>query len=290
VLYAINVFITFSLSQAGMVRHWWTCRQTEPRWHKGLLLNGVGLILCVFILVTTIFLKVKYAWLTVFMTASLALVCWAIRRHYDHTRKLLKRLDTLVRVAERLPPKPAPPPDSAAAENSSTDDETGGDAVPVAPAIPFDPNAKTAVLLVNGFNGLGLHTLFSIVRLFGGVFRNFVIIQVGVVDVGNFKGVSEVGHLKEHVAGEVQRYINYLQREGYYVEAFTGVGIDVVDEIAKLAPQILDRFPQAVFFGGQLVFPRESFLTRWLHNNTVFSLQRRFYNQGIPVVVLPIRV
>ncbi len=32
VLYSINVFITFSLSQLGMVRHWWLERAKEPRW------------------------------------------------------------------------------------------------------------------------------------------------------------------------------------------------------------------------------------------------------------------
>jgi hypothetical protein len=39
---------------------------------------------------------------------------------------------------------------------------------------PFDPRARTAVILVNGFNGLGLHTLFGVIRLFGSLYRNFV--------------------------------------------------------------------------------------------------------------------
>ncbi len=45
VLYSINVFITFSLSQLGMVRHWWRIA-AGPRggWRK-LLINGVGLVL-----------------------------------------------------------------------------------------------------------------------------------------------------------------------------------------------------------------------------------------------------
>jgi hypothetical protein len=64
----------------------------------------------------------------------------------------------------------------------------------------------------------------------------------------------------------------------------------VVHEASKLAPQITGRYPQAVFFGGQIVFPKETFLTRLLHNYTVFSMQRKFYHEGIPVVILPIRV
>jgi hypothetical protein len=44
------------------------------------------------------------------------------------------------------------------------------------------------------------------------------------------------------------------------------------------------------FFGGQLVFRKETFFTRFLHNYAVFSLQRRFYQQGLPLLILPIRV
>ena len=81
-----------------------------------------------------------------------------------------------------------------------------------------------------------------------------------------------------------------MKRHGYYAEGFYSIGIDVVDEIAKIAPKILERFPQAVFFGGQLVFPEETFLSRWLHNYIVFAVQKRFYHQGITFVILPIRV
>jgi hypothetical protein len=52
----------------------------------------------------------------------------------------------------------------------------------------------------------------------------------------------------------------------------------------------LQRFPNAIFFGGQLVFRKDTFFTRFLHNYAVFSLQRRFYQQGLPLLILPIRV
>ena len=45
VLYSINVFITFSLSQLGMVIHWWQERRAEPRWLRKLAINGFGLAL-----------------------------------------------------------------------------------------------------------------------------------------------------------------------------------------------------------------------------------------------------
>ena len=69
---------------------------------------------------------------------------------------------------------------------------------------------RTAVLLVNGFNGLGLHTLLAVVRMFPKVYTNFVFVQVGVLDAGNFKGASEVENLREHSQKEVERYVTYM--------------------------------------------------------------------------------
>ncbi len=150
--------------------------------------------------------------------------------------------------------------------------------------------AKTAVILVNGFNGLGLHTLFGVLRMFPGVFKNFVFVQVGVLDAGNFKGAAEVENLKRHIEEANQRYVDYMQPHGVYAEGVTAMGIDVVQKASELAPKILERFPSAIFFGGQLVFRQETFLTRILHNYAVFALQRRFYQQGLPLLILPIRV
>ena len=114
--------------------------------------------------------------------------------------------------------------------------------------------------------------------------------QVGVVDAGNFKGAAEIENCKRNSESELQRYVNYMRQHGYYSEGITSIGTDLVAEVAELSPEIFKRFPQAVFFGGQLVFPDESFVTRWLHNYAVFALQRKFYQQGFPFLILPIRV
>ena len=266
VLYSINVFITFSLSQLGMVRHWWRERRAVAAWKKKLAVNGVGFILTAFILVSLSLVKFwEGGWITLLVTGLLVAVAFLIRHHYDVTRLQLRRLDELVAAVEV---------DEAAS----------------AAAHAFDPKAKTAVVMVNGFNGLGLHTLIGIIRMFPGVFKNFVFVQVGVVDAGNFKGADEVERLKQHVRNESQRYVRYMQQQQFYAESVCSVGTDVVSEIAGQVPKILERFPHAIFFGGQLVFPHESWATRWLHNYAVFALQRAFYLQGLPFLILPIRV
>lgn len=271
VLYSINVFITFTLSQMGMVRHWWQERRQVADWRMKLAINGVGTVLTVFILVTLSALKFfEGGWITLLVTALLVAAAFLIKRHYNQTSQDLRRLDELVGAAELGKPN--------------------HNAAATTPAPALDPRAKTAIVLVNGFNGLGLHTLFGVLRMFPGVFKNFVFVQIGVVDAGNFKGAAEVENLKRHIDEGNQRYVAYMQSHGVGAEAVAALGIDVVQKASELAPTILERFPNGIFFGGQLVFRQETLLTRMLHNYAVFALQRRFYQQGLPLLILPIRV
>jgi amino acid transporter len=274
VLYSINVFITFFLSQLGMVRHWWQVRGEEDHWEKKLFINGIGMTLTFFILISVTVLKFhEGGWITVLLTGSLVSLALLTRRHYKNTLNMLHRLEDLVTVAESTCP--------INPEKTRLEQERN---------VKYDPQDKTAVLLVNGFNGLGLHTLFSVIRLFGGTFKNFVFIQVGVVDAGNFKGAEEVARMKEQVKQELERYVHYMRCHGYYASAYSSFGTDVVDEVEHIMPEVLERFPNAILFGGQLVFPKTNIFSNVFHNYTIFAVQRRFYSQGIPLVVLPIRV
>ncbi|MFA5063276.1 MAG: APC family permease [Candidatus Omnitrophota bacterium] len=273
VLYSINVFITFCFSQAGMVRHWWQARSQVKGWIKKFFINGTGFVLCAFILVSMIIMKfTEGGWVTLFFTGSLVVVAILIKRHYYQTAKLLHRLNNLVTVAE------------------SAEEAMLNPAINVAQEAKPDLKSKTAVLLVSGFNGIGLHTLFGIIRLFGGVFKNFVFVQIGIVDAGNFKGTSEVGKLETEAKTDVTRYVKFMNKQGFYAEGLFEVGTDVVEEVSNIAPRILKRFPNSVFFGGQLIFPKDSFAIRFLHNYTVFAMQKKLYREGIPFVILPIRV
>jgi hypothetical protein len=274
VLYSINVFITFTLSQMGMVRHWWNSRSPHTPWQKGLLINGIGLVLSAFILgAVTIFKFHEGGWVTLLITGALIGLIIVFRRHYQATAQLLRRLDPLLQ----------------AASSSGSESQAGGlQRTPPPPEI--DSRGKAAVLLVNGFNGVGLHTLFSIFRLYGEVFKNFLFVEIGVLDAGAFKGPGSIDQLEAQVRQDLDRYVNFVRRQGFYGEGIFSIGVDVVEEVTHLAPKILERFPQAVFIGGQLVFPEDTFLSRLLHNYTLFAIQRRLYHGGIPFTILPIRV
>jgi len=269
VLYSINVFITFVLSQLGMVKHWWNSRSTVADWKRRMLVNGTGLGLCAFILASVIVFKFdEGGWITLFVTGSLIFLAVMIKRHYNYTKRLTDKLDHIVQ-------------------------RRGSSSYYFIPRIdpePFDAKAKTAVLLVNGFNGLGLHTLKNVLQNFSGVFKNFVFLEIGSVDAGNFRNSEELQQLKSRTRMEVERYAEIMKKNGYAAEVFVAVGIDIVDEVSKIAPKIMERYPHAIFFGGQVVFPRDTMTTRLLHNYTVFAVQRRLYSRGITVVLLPVVV
>jgi amino acid transporter len=274
VLYSINVFITFSLSQLGMVRHWWLDRHRARGWLGKLLINGVGLVLTTFILASMIYFKFfEGGWATLLITGGLIVLAILTRRHYNSVAQQLRRLDDLAERAESYVRQSAGPEAQEARGKPA-----------------FNPRAKTAVLLVSGFNGTGLHTLLAIMRIFGDQFKNYVFLQVGQLDVGNFKGPQEIERLQASVQDSLNRYVQLMNREGFYAEGIGEIGVDVVDEIVRLAPAIVARYPGAVFFGGKLLFLKETVFDLLLHNQIVFSVQRRLQQQGIPFVILPLRV
>jgi amino acid transporter len=267
VLYSINVFITFSLSQLGMVVHWWQVRHAETGWRHKLAINGFGLALTLFILVSMIVLKfVQGGCVTIVITGLLVLGAFLIKRHYNGVTEQLRRLDVIVEAAN---------------VESTSHTQAAGEP---------DPKARTAIVLVNGYNGLGLHTVLQVPRMFGNTFKNFVFIQVGAVDAGNFKGTAEIEALRKFSEDSAQRYVSWARTHGYGASALTSVGTDIMGEIMRLSKEAASRYPNNIFFAGQLLFLNETRVTRWLHNHTALALQQRFFLANLPFVVLPIRV
>lgn len=275
VLYSINVFITFFLSQLGMVNHWWNVRKEEKTWKHKISINGIGLTLTAIILVSVVALKFfEGGWITLVVTGSVVALALLVKKHYNSANTLIQKLDSDIIPAitsslYHLNSEKNPNVESS--EEINTDD-------------------RTAVVLVNGFNGLGAHTLLSLIKTFPGIFKNYVFVQAGVVDAGGFKGSAEVSNLEEFVKKETNQYVDFMKRSGYSADSFTSIGTDIVDQITEISEKVFKKYPNSVFFGGQLVFPNETFFTRILHNQIVFSVQRRLYHEGYPFVILPIRV
>jgi amino acid transporter len=87
-LYAFGVFLSFTLSQSGMVLHW--LRIKEPGWHTSILINGIGAFTTG--LVAIIVGSTKFAdgaWIAMLGIALLGVLLWAIHRHYAGVEEAL---------------------------------------------------------------------------------------------------------------------------------------------------------------------------------------------------------
>ena len=89
-LYILGVFTSFTLSQAGMVKHWNHLLQTERdlparrRMHRSRVINAVGALLTGLVLVVVLVTKFTHgAYLVVIAVPLLFLMMRGIRRHYD---------------------------------------------------------------------------------------------------------------------------------------------------------------------------------------------------------------
>lgn len=264
VMYSINVFVTFSLSQLAMCRFWVGERAAQPLWKRRLFVHVVALVMCVFILATTVFEKFEEGgWITLSVTTMLIGLCFLIRRHYDTVSAGLRRLDD---IADALPPV----------------------AAGSAPAV--DPSAPTAVLLVGSYAGLGIHTLLSIERLFPRYFRNYVFVAVGVVDSASFVNVAAVEEVRERTAAELASYVALAHRLGLAAESRMAIDTEVTGAALALCEQVAADFPRSIFYAGKLVFEEERWYQRLLHNETAYQLQRRLQFAGLNAMVLPTRV
>src|SRR5437660_11552922 len=180
-MYSINVFLTFSLTELSMCRFWVRRRKQQRDWRKQIAVHLAGLVLCTTILIVTVYEKfAEGGWLPRVLTAGLIGLCFAIRRHYRSVQANLQRLGAI------LPALPT--------------HELG-----TAPSL--DPKARTAVLLVGSYEGLGAHCLLSIQRLFPNGFENFVFASVGVIDSATFKNVEEVEEVRAQTQAVLARYV-----------------------------------------------------------------------------------
>jgi K+ transporter len=264
VMYSINVFLTFSLSQFGMVRFFMKNREKDKDWKKHIVIHVIGLILCLTILFVTIYEKFgEGGWVTLVITSMVIVVCYLIRAHYAKVRAGIRQLE------EMLSDVPAAEP---------VNDE------------PVNPKDMTAILLVSGFNGFGLHTLLSIVRYFPNVYKNFIFVSVAEVDSGSFKGIAEMEALKESARKGLKKYVKITRQHGFPADYRTEVGTDVVETATDLVESVVREFPRSTVFTGKLVFRQEHPFQKILHNETSFAIQRRLQWDGIPTVILPIRV
>ncbi len=264
VMYSINVFLTFSLSQLGMSRFFIKNRRRDALWKKHLPVHVIGLAVCLSILVVTVLEKfTQGGWLTLVITLVVVILCYLIKGHYNRVRTGVRELDDmLVAIPHR--------------GQYNMD--------------PANPKEMTAIQLVSSYSGFGVHTFLSIIRGFPGLYKNFVFISVSEVDAGAFKGSDAVSSLDGSTTDALKKYIDLARRLGFPAESRHDIGIDVVQTASALCQSVSREFPKSTVFAGQTVFRRPGIVNRILHNETAFAIQQELRWKGITTVILPIRI
>src|SRR5262249_41346548 len=112
----------------------------------------------------------------------------------------------------------------------------------------------------------------------------------GLVDSAQFKGVGELGALEERVRSDLDKYVHLARRLGFYAEYRYALGTDAAQELEGICRSLRAEFPMLTILAERLASHRETLVTRSLHDQTASTLQRRLLFDGIPVIVLPVRV
>jgi hypothetical protein len=275
VMYSINVFLTFSLSNIGMSRFWIQKRSVDPTWKRHLPAHLLAAVLCLTILGITIFEKfADGGWLTLLITVGLTGLTFAVKRHYKLVVRAIRRLDREL---------PGPEESGAARQMYGTGSLLEPLGVP-------SPRKPVAVLFVGGYGGLGRHAMLTLLRMFPGHFEGVVFVSVAVVDSDTFKGVAEIQALEERTRDNLAAYERFAAVLGLRATSAYAVGTEVPLEAERLATDLVRQYPKGLVVAGQIIFEEDTAWNRLLHNETAFLIQRRLQHVGVPMIVLPVQL
>jgi len=265
VMYSINVFVTFTLSQLGMCRHWLTVRSEGGKWLRTFLINGAGLAMTTWILAFTLAMKLKEGgWATMLMTGGFIAACLLIKQHYREIQVQLKTLDDL----------------QSSLKFRSKNRKN----------IAKVADGSTAVVMVTGYNGLGVHTLFSILKMFPDRFTNVVFVEVGTIDASRFKGVDSIRALEERVKVDLAKYAELARNLGFHSECRYALNVDRLEALESICDEISGEFKDVCYFVGKLLFERETWTSIFLHSQTSMAIQKKLLFKGHQAIVVPIRI
>jgi len=263
VLYSINVFLTFSLSLAGLCVYWLKHRD-DKRWLGRLCLSGLGFLVTASILAVTVVEKFfEGGWLTLAITGVVIALCLWIRNHYTETKAKIRAVDEVF-------------------ANQPYGSEIKYPAC--------DPEQPTAVFIVGTSRGGGLHALLWVQRMFPDHFKNFIFINARTVDAHVYGGEDVLEAMKVDATVSLNFFVNFCHSHGMASKSYLAYGTDAVDELSQLSARVHAEFPNAIFFTSKLIFQRENWFSWILHNQAVTTIQRRLHFDGLQMVILPMKI
>jgi amino acid transporter len=250
-LFAVGVFLAFTLCQAGMVVHWWRLRDTH--WRRSLAFNATGAFLSAIVFVTAAITKfLEGAWVALLAVVLFMAVTLRIRRHYAAVRRAI----ALHPHAIEVPKHPIAP--------SHTDG-----AGPVTPALSERDRGDAQ----------GAETEESPEEL-----HHLVIVPISSLDLASMRALAYAASLEQpvlalHVSpsdGEAKRFLEYWRVWGDHlplevvVSPYRAVVAPMVNYIESLHDERPDLTLTVIL--PQLVV--RHWQDRILHNRTAARLRR----------------
>ncbi len=266
VLYSINVFLTFTLSLAGICRYRWRRRRRLEHLLK-LIIPFLAMVVCGGILITTLLEKfLEGGWMTVVITGMLIATGLAVKRHYTYVQKRIEETEKSIEKALR-------------------------ESCPVIPnPYKLDTTKPTAVFFVSETSATGMNTFLWVLKTFPQMFHNFVFASVGEIDTEEFIDQDKWNNLRRDTKKTLKEYVDFCEERGMPSTFYHAYGTDVVEKLTDLAEKISDRFPQSIFFSSKLTTDDENIFTQLLHNQTAYIMQRRLNNQGKTMIIMPMKI
>ena len=267
VLYSINVFITFSLSFFGLLKHWaGRHRKKIPliTWFRKAAFAAAGFVMSVCILMVTIVEKFGTGgWLTILITSFVIYIGFSIKKSYRRLSEKLNRCETKVEIDEKKDPKHTP---------------------------HINHEAPTAVFILDSNIGSTAYAAEWVNKTFPQVYKNYVFVGVGEVDSDNFTEDDVWEKQKKQIKQKLRYLVNHWHNLDVASTSYISYGTDVVEKVSEMAAKISHDFPHSVFFNTKLIRSDENFFTRMLFNETSYIIQRRLHNNGHTMIIVPMNV
>ena len=267
ILYSVNVFLTFSLSLTGLVRHGFLHRGERSGWILRLLVAVVALVVAVAILLTLTIAKFTHgAWVALLVAALFATAGYLTRRYYRSFEAAMARDFSLLLGRKRV--------------------KTGQ---PL-PLNEPDPTGRPLAVLTSAYGSAGLHALLSAQALFDKRFDGILILSVGEVDAECYGGPEALKAVRHNV-GELGATVEgWCRSHGLPAKVYAAFGTDAVAELEALCLAVRADYPKAVFVASRPIARPVAWFHSLLHGQTALTLQRRLHAHGLPLIVLPMLV
>ena len=264
VMYSINVFITFSISQLGMCKYFFSNRTRTLKWLKHFIVNLIGFLLCFTILtITSIEKFTDGGYITLAVTALTVILCYSINNYYN---KVKLRVGDLQGIYQQV---------------IDTNHRTTAEAL--------NPKAMTAIHVVNEFNGFGINIFFAILTQFPDLYKNFVFVSAAKVNSSSFTSVAELKNLEDARINDLKKYVELAGRHNIPATYFYKTTTNSAEGASALCLEAAGQFPKSTVFVGLLQLQKEAFYHKLLHSDFPYAMEKLLQQHGLTTVVLPIK-